>query len=91
MKTISLDCTVGIYKNSEYTARVYADKIIVTVPYVKWEGNSGGYAERKVAIRSLATVTAVLRDLEDDCELSAWGRIGRAIDDGVLSQADYEY
>ena len=91
MKTITFDCQVGIYDNCEYTARVYTDKIIVVCPYIKWIGNSGGYAERKIAIRNLSTVAAVTQDLADDCESSAWGRIGRAIDDGMLSQADYGY
>ena len=31
MKTITFDCKVGIYDNCAYVARVYADKIIVTV------------------------------------------------------------
>lgn len=87
--TISRDVQVGIYENCEYIARVYADKIIVISPYVKWVGNSGGYAERKEAIRTPAVVVAVLADLADDCEDSAWAKIGRALNDEYLSCADF--
>ena len=89
MKTITFDCKVGIYDNCAYIARVYADKIIVTVPCIRWIGNTGGYAESKVAIRDVATVTAVASDLADDCEASAWGKIGRAIGDPMLAHADF--
>lgn len=87
--TITRDVSVGIYDNCEYTARVYADKIIVVSPYVKWVGNSGGYAERKEAIRTPEVVAAVLADLADDCEDSAFAKIGRAIDDEYLANADF--
>lgn len=87
--TISQDCKVGIYDNCAYTARVYSDKIIVVSPYVKWIGSTGGYAERKVAIRTPATVAAVLADIADDCADSAWGKIGRALNDEYLSNSDF--
>lgn len=87
--TISRDVSVGIYDSCEYVARVYVDKIIVVSPYVKWVGNSGGYAERKEAIRAPATIAAVLTDLADDCEDSAWAKIGRALGDEYLSNADF--
>ena len=87
--TISRDVSVGIYDNCEYVARIYADKIIVVSPYIKWIGNSGGYAERKEAIRTPATIDAVLADLADDCEDSAWAKIGRALGDEYLSNADF--
>lgn len=87
--TITRDVSVGIYNNCEYIARVYADKIIVVSPYVKWVGNSGGYAERKEAIRTPAVVAAVLADLADDCEDSAFAKIGRAIGDEYLVNADF--
>ena len=87
--TITRDITVGIYENCEYIARVYADKIIVVSPYVKWVGNSGGYAERKEAIRDPVVIAKVLADLADDCEDSAWAKIGRALGDEYLSCADF--
>ena len=85
--TITKDVTVGIYDNCEYVTRIYADKIIVVTPYVKWIGNTGSYAERKDAIRDQCTIDAVLADLADDCEESAWGKIGNYLQDGWLSQA----
>jgi hypothetical protein len=89
--TLSLDVQVGIYDNCEYIARVYSDKIIVVSPYIKWVGNTGGYAERKEAIRTPALIAAVLADLDDDCEDSAWAKIGCALGDGYLSLSDEAY
>ena len=77
--TITKDVQVGIYENCEYVARIYKDKIIVVSPYVKWVGNTGGYAEAKEAIRDQKVVDAVLADMADDCEDSAWAKIERAL------------
>ena len=63
---ITKDCNVGIYDNCEYIARIYPDRIVVTSPYVKWVGNTGGYAERKERITDTATLAAVHAALEDD-------------------------
>ena len=87
LHTITKNVSVGIYDNCEYVARVYSDKIIVVSPYVKWVGNTGGYAERKEAIRDKKAVAAVLSDLADDAEESAWQSIGRSLKDGYLSHA----
>ena len=87
MKIITKDCKVGIYDNCEYIARIYADRIVVTSPYVKWAGNTGGYAERKERITDPATLAAVRADLADDAEDSAWGAIGNALGDDWLMQA----
>lgn len=87
--TLTKDVKVGIYDNCEYVARVYADKIILVSPYVKWVGNTGGYAESKVAIRDQAIVSRVLADIADDAEDSAWGKIGRAVSDDYLANADF--
>lgn len=87
--TITKDVKVGIYENCEYVARVYADKIILVSPYVKWVGNTGGYAESKVAIRDQAVVARVLLDIADDAEDSAWAKIGRAVGDDHLAHADF--
>ena len=83
--TITKDVQVGIYERCDYIARVYKDKIIVVTPYVKWVGNTGGYAERKEAIRDQKAIDAVLADLADDCEASAWAKIGRALGDEYLA------
>ena len=87
MKTITKDCKVGIYDNCEYIARIYADRIVVTSPYVKWVGNTGGYAERKERITDTRTLASVKAALADDAEDSAWGAIGRALGDDWLAQA----
>jgi len=83
--TITLDTQVGIYDNCEYVARIYKDKIIVVSPYVKWTGNTGGYAESKEAIRDPKVVNAVLADMVDDCEDSAWQKIGQALGNDYLA------
>ena len=87
--TITKDAKVGIYENCYFVARVYAEKIILVSPYVKWEGNTGGYAARKVAIRDQAVVARVLLDIADDAEDSAWAKIGRAVGDYYLAAADF--
>lgn len=87
--TTTRSVSVGIYDNCNYVARVYADKIIVVSPYIKWVGNSGGYAECKNAIRDHAVIASVLADLADDCEDSAWSKIGRSIDDEYLSNTGF--
>lgn len=84
--TICKDVSVGIYNNCEYIARAYKDKIIVVSPYVKWVGNTGGYAEAKNAIRDPKIIEAVLQDITDDCEDSAWEKIGAALGDNYLAQ-----
>jgi len=84
MQQITKDVKVGIWENSAYIANVYADKIILTIPYVKWIGNSGNYAERKLALRDIAIIAKVLADLADGAEDSAWEKIGRAAQDDRL-------
>lgn len=85
---ITKDVQVGIY-DSAYVARVYKDKIILITPYVRWIGNTGGYAESKESIRNQKVVDAVIKELNDDCEDSAWGIIGRAVGDEWLSMGGY--
>ena len=85
MKTMRKDVQVGIYDDA-YVARIYANKIITTAPYVRWVGQTGYYAERKQAIRDQAVVDAVLADLRDGAIDSAWMTIGQAIGDDWLAQ-----
>jgi hypothetical protein len=47
MNVSTIECTVGIY-NTQATVRVYANKTVVTAPYVKWTNNTGTLAFRKV-------------------------------------------
>lgn len=58
MKTITKGVKVGIYENCEYVARIYPDRIVLTSPYVRWVGNTGGYAERKERIDNPVVVVA---------------------------------
>jgi len=81
--TISKDVKVGIY-DSEYVARVYKDKVIVTTPYVRWRNNTGTYAESKDSIRNFVVIADLLRELGDDCEDRAWELIGHALGDEYL-------
>lgn len=74
LNTITRAVHVGIY-DSEDVARVYADKIVVIRPYVRWVGNTGGYAERKTSIRDPEIIAEVLADLADGSDDSAWDKI----------------
>lgn len=83
--TLTKEVSVGIWNDEEYIARVYADKIIVESPYVKWVNNSGSLAVSKEAIRKPAVIAAVLADLDDECEDSAWEKIGNELQNGYLA------
>jgi hypothetical protein len=80
---ITLDVKVGIY-DAEYFARVYADKIVLLSPYVKWIGSSGSYAEKKVTIESEKVVQDALDALSKGEENRAWNIIGDYVDDDYL-------
>lgn len=82
---ITKDVVVGIY-DSEYSANIYADKIIVTTPYIKWIDNSGSLDTKKNAIRDKKIIDKVIAVLNDDCEDSAWDIIGRELYDEHLIQ-----
>lgn len=82
-RVIYKDVKVGIF-DSEYIARIYKDKIIVTFPYVKWVGNTGGYAEYKQSIRDQKTFDRIVKELNDGCETTAWKIIGNYFDDAYL-------
>ena len=61
MRTTQLDCKCGIYE-TEYTVRDYGCKIVVTAPYIKWEGNSGCLAfEKKTVVND--GYKAAIRDM----------------------------
>lgn len=88
MHTITKDVQVGIY-DSEYVARIYKDKVIVITPYVKWVGNTGGYAESKESIRDQKTVDRIIKELDDDCEDTAWEVIGNYLQDTYLAASGF--
>ena len=89
--TITKEVTVGIYENCKYIARIYTDKIIVIIPYIKWVNNTGGYDERKEAIHDQKIIDAVLADLSDECDDSAWHKIGIYLNDSWLEHVAIEY
>ena len=78
--TITADVSVGIYENCVETARIYADKIVCIRLYVKWTGNTGGYAEKREVIRVKSIVDKVIAAMDDGCEDSAWAVIDRYFD-----------
>jgi len=69
--TIREATKVGIWDNTEQVARVYEDRTVATMPYVRWVGNTGGYAEYKVRITGKAH-TAIVAALDDGAETTAW-------------------
>lgn len=66
---------VGIYENCDKIAKIYDDKILLTIPEVKWTDNTGSYNETKVSIRDKKVIAAVIKEMEDECEDSAWNLI----------------
>lgn len=82
--TITKNVNVGIY-DAEYVARIYKDKVIVVSPYIKWVGNTGGYSESKESIRDQKTVDRIIKELNNDCEDTAWGIIGNKLQDTFLA------
>jgi hypothetical protein len=85
LHTLRLDVKVNIW-DTEYVARIYRDKIIVSCPYTKWVNNSGSLASVKESIRDPKIIAAVLREIEDDAETSAWYKIGRSIGNEWLTE-----
>ena len=71
MIEITNDVSVGIYDNCQQVARIYDDRTVAILPYVKWVGNTGGYAERKFRITgpAHAEILAAINDGADD---TAW-------------------
>jgi hypothetical protein len=41
LRVYSGELTVGIFERCKWSVRLYSDKAICRVPYVKWENNSG--------------------------------------------------
>ena len=66
----SWDVSPGIYTGTE-TVRLYEDRALHVEPYVKWVGNSGGYAERnnRITGRTLAALLQVAaQQVADECD-----------------------
>lgn len=56
---ITKSCSVGIWDNEQYVARIYADKITVQHPCVRWVDNTGSLCFKRHTIRDGATVAAI--------------------------------
>ena len=89
MHTITKDVSVGIWNNEEYIARIYKDKVIVVSPYVKWINDSGNLDYRKESIRDQKTVDRIIKELDDDCEDTAWEIIGSYLQDTYLAASGF--
>ncbi len=59
MKKSIIKRDVGIFLDAEYTVRDYKDKIVVTVPFIRWRGNEGNLAYRKVRVTDAFRMDAV--------------------------------
>jgi len=49
IRTWSQDVTVGIY-DGEQVVTLYADHAVISLPTVRWVGNTGGYHETKIRL-----------------------------------------
>ena len=88
MKTITLDCHVGIYERCHYVLRLYPSKIVVTTPYIKWDTHStGGLAERKDRILNAFLVAEIRAWIKAGEENRAWAAIGEYLNDPYLRNA----
>ena len=79
---------VGIYENCTQTIKVWEDRVTVRSPYVKWIGNTGGYAEAHYRITDPKVVQR-LKDLaqaeiddEADYESEARGIVDSVTGEG---------
>jgi hypothetical protein len=69
---------VGIYDNCTQTIRLYEDRVCIKEPYVKWIGNTGGYAEAHYRVTDPGTVedlTALAQaELDDSADYTEKAR-----------------
>ena len=75
MHEITSNSKVGIWGNQVFTARIYDDKIIVIIPYLKWVNNSVNLAYKKTVIRDQIAIDAVLAYMACGDEDAAANRI----------------
>lgn len=71
---------VGIYDNSSWSVRLYADRAVARIPYVKWVGNTGGYAEQheRITGKQHAELLEIARQQVDD-EADYTDRVARLV------------
>ena len=97
LHTLTIDVRVDIW-DTEYTARIYRDKIVVTSPYTRWVNNSGSLDSTKDIIRDPGVIASIIKthesaiaddeyDLTDNAaDAATWYKIGRAINDEWLTE-----
>jgi len=77
---LSKERQVGIYERCEIEAKIYPDKILLSLPYIAWQGQTGSLDYRRCSIRDQAVLARVRQELADECEDSAWAVIEQAAD-----------
>jgi hypothetical protein len=83
IETLVCDVKCGIF-DTEYTAKIYKDRIVVKTPFIKWTNNSGNLSFSKDTIMNqeiVDKVKAFTDDLEED---KAWSLIGDNLSDEYL-------
>lgn len=73
--TVNIDTKVGIYDNCTISIRVHADRTLIREPYVRWIGNTGGYAEANHRITGKAHerfLAAIKKAAEDEVDVESY-------------------
>jgi hypothetical protein len=81
VRALKLPVEVGIW-DTEYTARLYTNHIVVRVPCVKWQGNTGTLSFKK---HNIARVKGDFAYMLNEEQISAfWAWLGEQLDDSYL-------
>ena len=65
---------VGIWERCDWSIRLYEDRTIVSMPYVKWVNNSGSLSYRQSRITGAAharLIALAQQQIDDDADYSA--------------------
>ena len=69
---------VGIYENCNQVIRLYEDRVCIRSPYVKWIGNTGGYAEAHYRVTDPRVVQELKElaqaEIDDDADYTEQAR-----------------
>ena len=69
---------VGIYDNCTQTIRLYEDRVCIKSPYVRWIGNTGGYAEAHYRVTDPKVIDQLKRlaqaEIDDDADYTYQAR-----------------
>jgi hypothetical protein len=82
-RKIVLNVRVGIY-DDQYSANVYADRIVLRAPIVKRVKNSGSLDFERTIIMNDYITEHVIYALAVDNEAAAWSLIGGVVGDDYL-------